>query len=192
MKADLRVVLRVGFSVLFLMSLISCFGSNNDTANTNSSLDDSGLPFTDAYIEYLGPHGKWAGPQTFSVHVNTKGPENAKVNISTSIFKDESPSDKSLQSVSHGITVEVAREQIARLSSAMQEQDSPVRGCLLPVRVRLIREDGVLMTRQGCRGQLGWPKVASEIVNQLVGSAVTLTKPEKNSEHVQVRKKPLN
>jgi hypothetical protein len=188
MKAELRVVV----SFLFLIGFISCFGSNNETTNTNPDLEGSSVPFTDAYIEYLGPHEKWAGPQNFSVHVNTKGPEKAKVYISTSIFKGESSSERSLQSVSHGVTIDAAREQIARLSSAMQEKDPTIRGCLLPVRVKLIREDGVLMTRQGCRGQAGWPKVASEIVNQLVGSAMTVAKPEEASKSVQVRKKPLN
>jgi hypothetical protein len=43
---------------------------------------------------------------------------------------------------------------------------------MFPVRVRLIRSDGTLIERQGCRGQAGWPRVASEVVNHFIEGAI--------------------
>jgi hypothetical protein len=70
---------------------------------------------------------------------------------------------------SGGVTQVNARDQVARLAEAIRDDDSPFSGCLNPVRVRLIRTDGILLERQGCRGQEGWPKVASEVASHFLG-----------------------
>jgi hypothetical protein len=155
-----------------LMVLSGCFGSTGDSVAPRSQGEDSSLPYVEAMIEYPGPHEKWAGPQNFIIHLNTKSVGRARVEISTSIFKAESGSTRELKPVTYGLTPEAGREQIARLSVALRAQESSVSGCLLPVRVRLIRADGVIVAREGCRGQAGWPQVASEVTSHLIESAL--------------------
>ena len=46
------------------------------------------------------------------------------------------------------------------------------KGCLYPVRARLIRADGSVVEKQGCRSQLGWTRVASETVSLLISATV--------------------
>jgi hypothetical protein len=167
-------VAQVGSLVLIAVGGIGCFGSNQETTFSDQSpfIDDPSKPFSEVYIEYPGPHEKWAGPQTFSIHLDAKGARRAHVQLSTSIFRSEFHLKKDLQSLSQNLTIEAAREEIARLSNSLKTEESPVSGCLLPVRVRMIRSDGVTVTRQGCRGQNGWPKVASEISNHWITSSM--------------------
>lgn len=70
--------------------------------------------------------------------------------------------------VSKGITGEAAREQLTQLASAIQGGDITFRGCLSPVRVRLIRSDGALLEKHGCRSQEGWPRAVSETVSRFI------------------------
>ena len=52
---------------------------------------------------------------------------------------------------------------------AIQGADQPFSGCLNPVRVRLVRQDGALTEKQGCRG-FGWTRTASEKVNTFLSA----------------------
>jgi hypothetical protein len=162
-----------------LVFLSGCFGSNQETTNSDGSsfADDPSKPFTDVYIEFLGPHQKWAGPQSFTIHVNAVGSAKAKVTLTTGVFKGGNHSSKNIQATSYGLSTEAVREEMARLSAALQANETSVRGCLSPVRVRLIRVDGALITRQGCRGQGGWVHVASEIANHFIESSIPQTHP---------------
>ena len=162
------------FLLVVLLSLLSaCFGSNNETVLDGSPFsDDPSQPFTNAYIEYPGPHRKWAGPQTFVIHLNAEGKQKAKVSIPTGIFTSGGHSLKDVHSSSHGLTIEAAREEMARLNTALKAKETPVHGCLSPVRVKLVRADKAIISRLGCRGQMGWPRVASEMVNHLIQSSI--------------------
>lgn len=66
------------------------------------------------------------------------------------------------------MTGEVARNHINQLAAAVQAGDVAFEGCLSPVRVRLIRADGAVLEKQGCRSVEGWPKAASEVVGQFM------------------------
>ena len=68
---------------------------------------------------------------------------------------------------------ETARDQLAHLATSLQGAEQNFRGCLSPVRVRLVRADGALLEKQGCRGQNGWSRIASESVNSFITAALT-------------------
>jgi hypothetical protein len=184
--------IQYGASCALFLILTGCFGSSNSTTvGDNAVAGDSSQPFTDAFIEYSGPHEKWAGPQTFTVHISTKGEGKAKVFISTSVFKTGSHVNKEIRSVSTDLTVQAAREQFARLYTVLQAKDTPVQGCLSPVKVRLVRADGVLVTRQGCRGQTGWPRVASEITNHMIESSLAMAQANSSPPSGTTHPKPM-
>lgn len=134
------------------------------------------LPYVEAYVEYRGPAEKWAGPTTFLLHVVAKDAGVARISITPALFnsriKDDAPTTAGRGLASRGMPGETARDHMARLASAVQGGDEPFRGCLSPVRVRLVRADGALVEKSGCRSETGWPRAASEAVNSFIVSTV--------------------
>jgi hypothetical protein len=138
-------------------------------------------PIVEGYIEYPGPHAKWAGPQGFVMHIDAKGTGNAKLSVVPALIAAPAAHPTNLGKVgahrtlasepvvsNQGVPAEVAREILANLGSSIGHEEPAFRGCLSPVRIRLIRANGALIERQGCRGQGGWAKTASETVNRFV------------------------
>ncbi len=164
------------FVLLFLILLgmgslfQGCFTPTSDIITPDHPTSEASSPLVEAYIEYPGPHEKWAGPFSFVIHVTIRGPGKPQIMISPEILKPQATEKKTESVGSQGLSTEAVREELARLNAAMQEPERVFHGCLYPVRVSLIRADGVLIERQGCRGQLGWPRIASEISNHLIES----------------------
>ena len=50
----------------------------------------------------------------------------------------------------------------AYLAESISTDKTPFFGCLSPVRARLIRSDGSLVEKFGCRSFQGWASVASQ------------------------------
>jgi hypothetical protein len=72
----------------------------------------------------------------------------------------------------HRLTSDEAREQLAHLATALQGPQAPFHGCMSPVRVRLVRADGGIFERQGCRSELGWSRAVSEAVSSFVSASL--------------------
>jgi hypothetical protein len=70
------------------------------------------------------------------------------------------------------MSAENARELLANLAVSLQGAEGAFRGCLSPVRVRLIRADGILVEKQGCRGQNGWSHIASQSADRFLTAAL--------------------
>lgn len=175
-------------SILFLagvsLGVSGCFStfSNNPALDVLEGIAAGGKGFVEAYIEYQGPDEKWVGPPTFLLHVLAKeemavikiaqpafqGDEGASpVNSSTSLQFRRPASGRAV-----GMTGEVARNYLNQLASAIQSGDVSFQGCLSPVRVRMIRFDGGVIDKQGCRGGDGWPKAVGEAVSQFMAATV--------------------
>lgn len=141
--------------------------------------------YTEAYIEFAGPGGRWAGPQSLLLHVSAKDPEQpAEISVTPVMFqsveaapevasegrKPASQTDGGDAPAEEGppvskVTAAQAREQLAFLGLAVQNDSQPYSGCLYPVRVRLVKVDGALVDQQGCRGSTPWTRVASQTVD---------------------------
>lgn len=148
--------------VLVVLTLIGmgamgagCFSTltNNPALDVMESMANPRKTYVEAYIEYQGPDEKWAGPATFLIHINAKE-EKAVIKVV-----------QSSRSGSQGMASEVAREYLDRIASAIYDGDLSFRGCLTPLRVRMIRSDGAVLDKSGCRSSTGWPKVVSEVVD---------------------------
>ena len=138
--------------------LSACLGTEPSVKNTVQEKPHSS-PVVEAYVEYPGPDRKWVGPKDFIIHIDTTHEGGKGGNSEIIITKDE-------RSVRTGPAIEKTREMLKDLESSVQGGATlaPI-GCLSPVRVRLIRADGGITQRQSCRGQAGWPLLASQLTD---------------------------
>ena len=180
MKRSL-IVFAVG---VFAMGLSGCLSMQNqpslDALQQSGGNSQSAHPYVEAFVEYRGPQEKWAGPTTFMLHVIAKDAGIAKISVMPALFgtapklvpgEDGATHARTPASVdvkSGGMAGETARTHMNMMAAALQGGEETYRGCLSPVKVRLIRTDGAVLEKQGCRGQMGWPKAASEAVNQFI------------------------
>ncbi len=172
---------KVGIWIGFSIFLSGCFGAGNDVVSNTLQAEVGAKPIVEGYFEFPGPSEKWAGPQNYTVHVfaDRDVMEQAQISVSPSFFALKKQNPRGLTIASQGPSAEFAREELSRLNTALQSDVTEWQGCLLPIRVRLIRVDGVVIERQGCRGQPGWPRLASEIASRMIEYGM-LAKKEKN------------
>lgn len=177
-----------------------CLSMSGQTTLDAMQGDTVAQPVVEAYIEFAGPAERWVGPTSFILHVVAKDSGMAQIAVRPALFnkREASPAEQKDRAAgrvlaSKGMSGDSARENLATLASALQGAESPFKGCLLPVRVRLIRADGSLVEKQGCRGAIGWPQVASEMVNTFVTAAlygVAPAQPPQGSEPKPLEPKP--
>jgi hypothetical protein len=152
------------FAVILSAGVIvsGCMGAHQGT------LDEIGASahpaYIEAFIDYPGPAEHWAAPATFILHVTTKDRQ-VEVKIPAQWHPVASAVPVEGRAPSSVLTGDQAREKLGNLAAAMEEDKSTYRGCMYPIRVRLIRADGGVLDKAGCRGQSGWSKSASETVD---------------------------
>jgi hypothetical protein len=166
--------------------------SQNTIDGGNNNLSSSNQPFVEAYIEYPGPQTKWAGPSSFILHVTAKDAGAAQITMTPDLPTGDKPAAPSHDATTSShrapaasalsaaagarttrkMTSEEARNQLAFLGNALQGAQAPFRGCMSPVRVRMIRADGGIFERQGCRSELGWSRAVSEAVSTFVDASI--------------------
>jgi hypothetical protein len=123
-------------------------------------------PITEAFIEYAGPHSQWAGPGSLLVYVDLKDSVATRVQVTPPVQVQDANSQKPAEP--EVFKTEEVRKALDQLSDAIEEDESEFSGCLLPIRVRLVRADQSVFERDGCRSDSGWPGVASRLVSKLV------------------------
>ena len=151
---------------LFSTLLSGCFGSSKGGSIMDGRVNDEAAPpFVEAFIEYPGPSEKWAGPHSLSAHLSARGGKSGEIAVIHPMFKmvDAHPA----------ISVEKAREQFDRIQAIINHELKSTANCSSPVKIRLIRTDGAVISKQACRGQSGWPRVASDLTAQWLGLALS-------------------
>ncbi len=176
MKSIRNILFVVGAGVMGS----ACLSMQNQT--TLEGIQGAAGPYVEAYIEYPGPSDKWAGPSHFILHVLAKDSGMAQIAVTPALFKPvavdpHAPGAKAIGAVTEltrtpGMSGEAAREQLGRLMTALTGGEASFRGCLSPVRVRVIRADGAVTERHGCRGGKGWSKAVSESVDQFINKSL--------------------
>ncbi|OFZ22112.1 MAG: hypothetical protein A2X94_08785 [Bdellovibrionales bacterium GWB1_55_8] len=177
-----------------------CGGIQNHPAlealQGNAKVDSQA--FVEIYIEYPGPQEKWAGPTSFILHVLANAPGNAHISVTPGWF--EGPAVKKTQpelairkpasllsemapaavlaptaeqAKPQGLPSDIARDRMRYLANAIESGlEEPFRGCRSPVRIRIVRADGDIVERTGCRSEKGWPRAASEAVEFFMNAQV--------------------
>lgn len=169
-----------------LLLAAGCMSTQNQTQlDKISGQTVSNSPFVEAYIEYASPQSKWVGPSSFIFHVTAKEGDQATVQTVPLLYVKAAPAAKiihertpasentSTESALKTIPAGFAREQIAQLAKKAQEGPDPeFKGCTSPLRLRLIRADGGLVEKVGCRGLAGWSKESSEMVARVLAKSL--------------------
>lgn len=165
-----------------------------------TTLNTSTQPYVEAYVEYAGPQARWAGPGSFILHVTAKDSGAAQITTTPVLLTDESPGDtkahdaaprvsrrtpaasslgvagespsQDLLPAIHRMSSEEARAKLAHLVNALQGAQALFHGCMSPVRVHLVRADGGILERQGCRSELGWSRAVSETVSSFIEASL--------------------
>lgn len=154
-----------------LLSLSGCFTAQNPSTleAIDAAAGAKGQPFVEAYFEFGGPAAKWAGPESSVVRVLARD-ASGKAQVSVT------PDPRGMNVVGRapaearaGVwTAEYARAQFAEMAAIMENDPTYSGPCMFPVRVRLVRQDGSVFEKSGCRSQQGWPGLVSRTVSQLV------------------------
>jgi hypothetical protein len=155
-------------------------------ASAVTSAAVSGGGYVEAFIEYAGPAERWGGPEPLVVQFSARDSGRAFSLLSTPAWSKNTPIENSHSRapasahrddpVAHPAvdgegTVWKAwnparlKERLAALAEAVESTKIPSQaGCLYPVRVRLLRGDGGVVEKGGCRSSRGWVKMASSLV----------------------------
>jgi hypothetical protein len=83
------------------------------------------------------------------------------------------------------MTSDEARAQLAYMANALQGAQAPFRGCMSPVRVRMVRSNGGILEKQGCRSELGWSRAVSETVSTFVDASINGMQAKLSAEPVR-------
>ncbi|OFZ54776.1 MAG: hypothetical protein A2428_17270 [Bdellovibrionales bacterium RIFOXYC1_FULL_54_43] len=166
-----------------LFALIGCSGKNTITSSATQAVPLS--PFVEAYLEYVGPPQRWAGPNSVIVHIFARDSDTAEIkvipnflrpnflrpNYASALHENRIPaSSSSGPLLGNKMTRVMAREELVRLASAMSGPEQPFFGCLNPIRARLVRADGSVLERHGCRDTAGWPVTLSQLVSRSIAA----------------------
>lgn len=182
-------------SLLSLASATACVsGSNSSLSTVVDALDGirgSNAPVVDAYVQYLGPDSRWAGPVLWTIHVSARDghapvfevtPElpKAKFNSAPELSNrvpasalglTQGKTAPSSASNSRMLSLEQVRDRLQHLGAALASADPEAGACVAAVKVRLTRADGTVNEKQACRGSAVWTQVASELAAEFMGQS---------------------
>jgi hypothetical protein len=172
-----RIAIVVVTGIALTLAAASCVGNHGQStldAISGSIQDKTPKPIVEAYVEYPGPQERWSGPSTLAVHITARDGADPSVSVSPNIFQLDgaipTPPKRS------ALTTQIVRERLALVATALSvntgKMDEPG-GCLYPMRARLIRSDGSLIEKRGCRSPIGWAFQASDAATDLVAAAET-------------------
>lgn len=154
----------------------SCMSIQNQSGSASGPLDAlqgavKPQVFVEAYFEYPGPQEKWAGSPSFMMHITTQDVGDSGVAITPELLRISPDGNLRVPaSKGTGMPSQDARARFVELGNAIQAGEQEFKGCLYPVRVRLIRGDGSLVAKQGCRGDSGWPQMTSALIGDFLAS----------------------
>jgi hypothetical protein len=146
----------------------------------------------EAFIEHAGPAEKWAGPEPVMVQFSARDANHAYSLLSAPEWRvggtgadPEIKADTARAPAAQGhhqdapqaamageASVRKAwkgeelRARLALFAEAVADPSATAQagGCLYPVRVRLLRADGTVLEKAGCRASKGWPQLASRLL----------------------------
>jgi hypothetical protein len=132
---------------------------------------ESGPPFVEAMLEFVGPPERWAGPKTVILHLQARDAEPASVLVTPNPgMPIPRPGGGAVSAAGH-LSQPIARAELRALGGTMLETQASFTGCLYPIRARLVRADGSVLERQGCRSNTGWPVAVSRILSNAIETA---------------------
>jgi hypothetical protein len=174
----------IAVSFLIMLGLLAAVPGCVGMHGTQPSLDalqnavGEGKPVVEAFFEYPGPQERWAGPNSLVVHVVARDGADPTITTSPNVFQPEAgviDFSAPMPAKRSGLTTSIVRERLAIVGTALNQpagaHDEPIGGCLSPIRARIIRIDGSVTEKRGCRSQTGWAFQASDAAMDLLTMA---------------------
>lgn len=155
-------LLLTGAGIIAAAGVTACMTGQNQTT-LDAITGNSTQPYVEAFLEFRGPQERWAGPANWVMHVVAKDGEKPQI-VAPPAWMTETTS-QARKPASQLLTGEEARAKLTGLASVASDGGSSFHGCMYPIHVRLIRADGNVLDKQGCRDQSHWAKAASEAVD---------------------------
>jgi hypothetical protein len=165
--------------------MAGCLGAQQQSTLDNMGAAVAGgksqaVPVVEAYFEFAAPHEKWAGPAALNLHLVAREGDFAKLKWTSRTLQAELaalPGQVQNPDPNFRVPLGVAREALAQLEKGISEGNEPFFGCTSPVSLKLIKANGAIVEKQGCRSDRGWPKLASQLTSDWLkitaqGSAV--------------------
>lgn len=178
-------------AAVVLVGAAGCVGAGNSSLSTVVDALEGAAPHAspvvEAYVQYLGPDARWAGPALWSLHVSARDGAIPVIELVPAIPAQPQPAvvpeamgrapasalgltripgqaiHAALQRSIKPPSLEQVRDRLAHLSGIIQAGDSSTEACSMAVRVRLTRADGSVIEKQGCRASTNWSQLVSEL-----------------------------
>jgi hypothetical protein len=179
-------------ALLSLASAVGCVsGGGSSLSNVVDAIEGmkgSNSPVVDAYIQYLGPDARWAGPVLWTIHVSARDSQTPVFEVTPALPKLKGTGAPELSGrvpasalgLTQGksspvgskqspiLSQEEVRDRLQHLGAAMASSDDEISACVSAVKVRLTRADGTVQEKQACRGSAVWTQVASELASEFM------------------------
>lgn len=130
------------------------------------------LSWVEAFIEFSGPEDRWAGPPSLVFRIEApKGGELALVqtNFDIPLAPKLVPADgRALAKADEPkLMANQVRIDLAAFARMIEQAplDEKAGACLYPLRARVMRADGAILEKTGCRGNGGWTRTAGFLVD---------------------------
>ena len=156
---------------LTLIVLLTGCSSMND--HPIQEMTPSNAPFVEAQLEYSGPDARWGGPATINFYMSAAG-DTVKAVMRPELIdlnkkQELAPGSRHLAAL-NGYKVEDARKDLLELAQHVLESESPYKGCMYPVKVKIVRSDGAVLEKKGCRSESGWTRSASQWMSKVMNA----------------------
>lgn len=153
--------------------MAGCLGAQQQSTLDNMGAAVTGgksqaVPVVEAYFEFAAPHEKWAGPAALNLHLVAREGDFAKLKWTSRTLQptlSALPGQVLNPHANFRVPLGVAREALAQLEKGIKEGNEPFFGCTSPVSLKLIKANGAIVEKQGCRSDRGWPKLASQLTS---------------------------
>ncbi len=168
-KREFSLIAFLGASLLIL-ALSSCI-----------PLDErkqvSTVPVGEALVQFftLG-NSVWRQPGMVSYHVVLQGAEQAQISVASAEGRSENLSlhKEDASQVTH------IKTDLSELVEALGGDQKEYSACVFKVRVRMVRTDGSVFDKSGCRSARGWSRGASRLARTIATAFVEKQKTQSN------------
>jgi hypothetical protein len=182
------------FALSLMFGLQGCSGRStldeiekSFSANSKGETSIPGGTYVEAVVEYTSPGKKWAAFPTTSIHLKSQSKDGfIEVNVTpkqtqqvfAAMNAKANPEGRKIASETNTpskMGVEELRSRLSILANEMGSSDqskysNSYTSCMAPIKVRLLRADGSVFEKMGCRSGSGWSSVASHLVNDSLKS----------------------
>ncbi len=157
-------------ALLMVLALSSCiqFDEQNQVNK---------MPVREALVQFFTPgSSSWRQPSMVTYHVVLQGADRALISVAS----DHGRSGKLTLSKGDGSQLTHLRADLSELVEALGGEKKEYSTCVFKARVRMVRIDGSVFEKSGCRSAKGWSRGASRLARTIATVFVEKNKTKSN------------